>query len=761
MEWLAAESERYRVVEFPSSTHEVLDLPTQVCQESPDPESPDPESPDPIRKVFVIVAAKGMGKSKAIRRAVSGRTSVLNITFRRSLARSSSADIPGCAVYMDHDDLGKFEHGVLTVLINSLLRVNHNPEVVILDEWVSILEMLGSDLLDDERRYQIIKRLVRFVTFAKLIIVSDALLDKPSMDCLIAMLDAKEELTNAEIAYDMTVLKYLHKPHADHEFVHHARLDKFLEQIVHSVLVQQHKVVIPCMTKAFAVRIHETVSSWGRRTLLYTADDSEALVKTMVNIHDAWEQCDILIYSPVITAGCSFETRGHFDECFLYAYQGTASVRSALQMMFRVRDLACKRVHVHLEKGSMADFEQVHREVVRLRHSPSMHIHDCIMHMRKIREMDRRFCFGSAFWDLVRLSGITVQGDPVADPIRSNPQATLTALVQTRAELKRGFAKRTLHLGDLVDVGLLHASALDSCLMTNSSPSSSHPCPMFDALAQDLDPTKLWKANYFIQRKASISEHLQASTSICETCTTLLARIHPHLASPPFPFLESSPELDLLIKTLPPTMWPMAIKQTPSSVTSWVRVPIQDLSFHQAVHIMANVILGTLMCAALGMATLVGQRELPVTIVLDNVTGHTTFTLSTTLNLTKMSDALDFVHKSPPTNLERVCARLEANSLAGDWVKRHILRWARAKLDNRGGRGTQGPILDDFDVVSVEPMDPTIGPMAGGPGPIPTWTHPLSIAQALSIGTHALATLRISTVQFSLLIPCQPLFLRS
>ena len=103
--------------------------------------------------VLVVQAPKGAGKSKAIREAVHNqlpaKASVLQITFRRSLAWSSCALAGrGASLYsaLPEGAISARQHPRLTIVINSISRVRGTYDVVIIDEIVSVMDMLAGSV---------------------------------------------------------------------------------------------------------------------------------------------------------------------------------------------------------------------------------------------------------------------------------------------------------------------------------------------------------------------------------------------------------------------------------------------------------------------------------------------------------------------------------------------------------------------------------------------------------------------------------------
>jgi hypothetical protein len=433
--------------------------------------------------VWVVAAHKGMGKSKAIRASVRDlaelcegagqrRPTVLNVTFRRSLARGAAADFPGGTVYLDEEEaqLDAARHPVLTVLINSLGRVRPvakgaraaSYEVVILDEWVSILEMLGGDLLDGAARLEILRRLMEVLRLARAVVVSDALLDEASMRVLAVLLGGRGPRVR--------LIHYTHPIHADHSFLAYGS-EREWEAALLSAVATGGRVVVPCMTKAAALRLGQRLSASApsRNVLVYVAGGERDLQSDMEQIHRVWAEADVLVYSPVITAGCSFEVRGHFSECFLYAYQGTASPRSALQMVFRVRDLAARRIHVWVARAedgwadadrAVAGLEGGEKAGALADAASLLDAHDELMRCHGLREAERRHCFALAFWRLVHQTGARIA--PIrASALEPSAQLALVDALTARAadtieQVRRSVpGERPWQMDDLEREGLL------------------------------------------------------------------------------------------------------------------------------------------------------------------------------------------------------------------------------------------------------------------------------------------------------------------
>lgn len=82
--------------------------------------------------------------------------------------------------------------------------------------------------------------------------------------------------------------------------------------------------------------------------------DSDSTAKERENFNDvnaAWSEVDVVIYTSIILAGCSFELK-HFDKVFAYFSDKSVCYKSSNQMLWRVRDVASKEHHIYIKESS-------------------------------------------------------------------------------------------------------------------------------------------------------------------------------------------------------------------------------------------------------------------------------------------------------------------------------------------------------------------------------------------------------------------------
>lgn len=140
-----------------------------------------------------------------------------------------------------------------------------------------------------------------------------------------------------------------------------------------TALDQNKKIVIPANSVAYCKTIETFLTTRYplKKILNYYANspnklDSKDPTKT---VNDIWINCDILIYSPTITAGISFDpiitTQHHFDTIFCHFLANSCTYDVCSQMMDRVRHTNDKTIHMfgslHIEQFTDTSIVKIKR----------------------------------------------------------------------------------------------------------------------------------------------------------------------------------------------------------------------------------------------------------------------------------------------------------------------------------------------------------------------------------------------------------------
>lgn len=260
---------------------------------------------------------------------------ILFVTFRQTFSEAMHASFgDGFEMYNEINGPLLFsQHSRLIVQVESLHRIRlmegEKIDLVILDEMESVLSQFHSGLHKNFSS--------SFMTFQMLMDTSERVI------CMDA------NLGNASY----TVLSEMRPSHPIH--FHKNTFQSATSQKYHitsqyntwlNTLYMQldngKRVVIPTNSKQEAHVIEKFVQEKfpSKRVMLYSsATDMSIRTEHFSNVDKYWGNLDVLIYTPTVSAGISFE-KSHFDMVFAYFNDMSCPVEDCRQMLGRVRRIA-------------------------------------------------------------------------------------------------------------------------------------------------------------------------------------------------------------------------------------------------------------------------------------------------------------------------------------------------------------------------------------------------------------------------------------
>jgi len=112
-------------------------------------------------------------------------------------------------------------------------------------------------------------------------------------------------------------------------------------------------IVIATNCKSFATAMNYKARNLNNEAVIkfYSQDSSTKDRDDFKNVSEAWVNVDILIYTPTLTAGVSYENE-RFDKCFSYFINKSCDYLSCSQMLGRVRNLSSGQNHIFINMMS-------------------------------------------------------------------------------------------------------------------------------------------------------------------------------------------------------------------------------------------------------------------------------------------------------------------------------------------------------------------------------------------------------------------------
>jgi hypothetical protein len=303
---------------------------------------------------LVVKAQMKLGKTKALRdyldrdfptRPGDLRVPVIRmITFRQTFSKSMQRDnFPDFELYSDHKgDLDHIRFPRLIIQVESLyrLKMGDAPEPVdllILDEVESILAQFNSGL---HRNLNAAFAMFQWMLqTAGRVVCMDANVGDRTYHILRRM-RPKHPVTFHWNQFQRA---------ADDKYYFTAQQHVWLDHL-YTAIKAGKRIVLPTNSLSEAETFEASIRSKfpGKTVRLYSSRTPPSeKERHFADVHKHWSSLDVLIYTPTVSAGVSYEME-RFDMLFGYFTDASCDVETCRQMLGRVRNIGTKKHFVCL-----------------------------------------------------------------------------------------------------------------------------------------------------------------------------------------------------------------------------------------------------------------------------------------------------------------------------------------------------------------------------------------------------------------------------
>ena len=236
----------------------------------------------------------------------------------------------GFELYSDIEDyiIRTDTHPRIIIQVDSLPRLNGKCDLLVLDEIESVHEHLcGSRMITNTSECW--KTLSNYIRYTDKIIACDANLKDETVNILFD----KKVITKVENSYKSFVgLK--------------CKIYFFPEMVIAKIfeLLKRNKnIVIPTNSKSRAKKIEKLIMKNYPQTKILRIDSEKGFTPK-----EEWGRYNVLIYTPTVTAGVSFEENHFHSLCGFFGRNSTSAEQSS-QMLFRVRNLIDREMFIYTD----------------------------------------------------------------------------------------------------------------------------------------------------------------------------------------------------------------------------------------------------------------------------------------------------------------------------------------------------------------------------------------------------------------------------
>ena len=303
-------------------------------------------------KVVAVNARMGTGKTEAASRVLAGKSRILLVTYRQSLARQLASRFNAFLYLEDSGRVHSSDRDRVVVCLDSLMRVApEGYEYIVLDEAGFIRRhFMGSTMRG--KREMIYDRLAAILNYSKKILLLQDGLTQADIEFYTLLLHSNS-LRNSAVKIYVEKKSHL--------------VDARLSTDLHSVLCLLHdhikagkKVFVPVSLKRLAVVLYDFVitkcfppsyrsdEQWTRKVCLVVGvEDICRGVRNGLEFIDRYTEFDVVIATSVLETGVSLD--GHYTHVVGFFHRIPLTHRSQVQLVNRVR--CPERIDVYLEKG--------------------------------------------------------------------------------------------------------------------------------------------------------------------------------------------------------------------------------------------------------------------------------------------------------------------------------------------------------------------------------------------------------------------------
>ena len=248
---------------------------------------------------------------------------------------------------------GNFNASRFIVCLDSLVKLKKVKwDYVFIDEVKSVMEHYDSTVM--KKTPAVCSKFEAIMENAKHIVIMDAAVDTPIVqDVMNHFWDKKQTW----IEYT-----YLHPSNRHAHIIFNNRRSQTknmkmtaLENIYNEV-DKGKKIVVCSNTKKFTEEVQTFLKSKNNniQVMVYNSDTKDSVVaKHSRDPHKHWNEYDVVIYSPTITAGVSYEL-DYFDQLVAYFKNSDmcSKVDLSIQQLYRVRKLLNGQMDIYMEMGT-------------------------------------------------------------------------------------------------------------------------------------------------------------------------------------------------------------------------------------------------------------------------------------------------------------------------------------------------------------------------------------------------------------------------
>lgn len=326
-------------------------------------------SPYIDKRLLCLQSEKGTGKTSNLlktmfeeKKIITDKTTMLFISSRRTFGAKLLGDLKqfGFVLYSDVKESDIYNNKIICQ-IDSLSRVAVNRfDWIIVDECESCARYITSKhFVKNPKANIIVSSMEQRIAEAKQVVIMDADLSNRCMEYY--------ENVMCIIGTERQLIINTFKAFSEYTMVN-MRYNDWIQRIMEDAS-KGLKLAVPMASNNKAKDLKtmiNTVYPHLEVLLIHKETKDEDKVQSLLNVNDSWREFDIVIYTPSVCMGVSFDIPNYFDSIYGYGCENSLGAQEFCQMLHRIREPANKIINIALslyrefdELQDILSFEQV------------------------------------------------------------------------------------------------------------------------------------------------------------------------------------------------------------------------------------------------------------------------------------------------------------------------------------------------------------------------------------------------------------------
>jgi len=316
------------------------------------------------KKLIAIQSEKGTGKTSNLleilfnekhNHKIDDSTSILFISSRITFGYKLLGDLEeyGFELYSNIKESHIYSKRIICQ-VDSLMRLERDKyDIIIIDECETLARYITSNHFTKNSKASLIVSMLEMrVSDANQLYIMDA-------DLSDRCINFYKSAIGLKTSNDFHLIINNYKPYSEYQLTY-SHYSTWLKKILTSI-ESNNKLVIAMASNAKAKDLYRKITDTftEKKVLFIHKETSDEDKKAMLlNVNEEWIKYDIIIYTPSVCMGVSFDIVDHFDNIFAYGCHESLGAQEWCQMIHRVRSPKNKEIFISIDNYKEFSIEE-------------------------------------------------------------------------------------------------------------------------------------------------------------------------------------------------------------------------------------------------------------------------------------------------------------------------------------------------------------------------------------------------------------------